>query len=85
MFEVRKWYTDLKKSCSVAELDLDYKVYDVPLVAAVMVFGSIIAFLSWILYYQFGWKIYKKLGADINMQGNKKRRKRTSGFIEFNE
>ncbi len=34
----------------------------------ISVFQLIVLFLSWRLYVEFGWKIYKKIGADPNMR-----------------
>lgn len=70
MFEVRKWYNDFGIACptSVLKFNPNYFTHDVPLVIILMIFGSIMAFLSWKLYLQFGWNIYKKIGGDIQKQ-----------------
>jgi hypothetical protein len=46
-----------------------YISFDIPLMITSMIFGFIMAFLSWKLYRQLGWNIYKKIGGDINTQG----------------
>jgi hypothetical protein len=72
MLEVHKWYNDFGKTCQ-QKVDIDfeprYYLFDVPLVIVLMIFGFIMAFLSWKLYRQFGWNIYKKIGGDIHKQG----------------
>lgn len=72
MLEVQKWYRDFGKTCqNPLEIDFNqrFSSLDIPLVVVLMIFGFIMAFLSWKLYRQFGWNIYKKIGGDINKQG----------------
>ncbi|CAG8690847.1 18637_t:CDS:2 [Gigaspora rosea] len=45
-----------------------YGSNDIPLVVFLVIFASIIAFVSFKLYQEFGWNIYKRIGADIQMQ-----------------
>ncbi|RGB29886.1 hypothetical protein C1646_712595 [Rhizophagus diaphanus] len=71
MFEVQKWYKDFGKTCQIPlEIDFNprFSSLDIPLVVVLMIFGFIMAFLSWKLYRQFGWNIYKKIGGDIHKQ-----------------
>ncbi|CAG8569367.1 18725_t:CDS:10 [Acaulospora morrowiae] len=70
ILEIRKWSSDLNAACGavVPNFDKDFGSYDVPLVVCLVIFSLIIAFLSWKLYQQFGWNIYKRIGADIRMQ-----------------
>ncbi|CAJ0835674.1 7483_t:CDS:2 [Entrophospora sp. SA101] len=44
--------------------------HDFPLIAMLVAFASIMAFICWKLYLEFGWDIYKKIGADVKMQNN---------------
>ncbi|RIB05429.1 hypothetical protein C2G38_596441 [Gigaspora rosea] len=70
VFEVKKWYSDLVIACpgQFDNLDPYFCYYDVPLVIVLLFFATIMAFLSWKLYRQFGWNIYRKIGADIKIQ-----------------
>ncbi|RHZ75274.1 hypothetical protein Glove_216g132 [Diversispora epigaea] len=70
IFEISKWATDLDKTCEgeSALIDKNFVKFDVPLVICLILFATIIAFLSFRLYQQFGWNIYKKIGADIKIQ-----------------
>jgi len=42
--------------------------FEVPLVVVLLVFGTSLGFLAFKLYQQFGWNIYKRIGADLRMQ-----------------
>ncbi|CAI2172360.1 5507_t:CDS:2 [Funneliformis geosporum] len=72
LLEVIKWYRDFEHECpdgiDQMKLEQKYPTNDVPLIITLMVFATIISFLSWNLYRQFGWNIYKKIGCDISMQ-----------------
>ncbi|CAG8444780.1 378_t:CDS:2 [Diversispora eburnea] len=70
IFEILKWCSDLDKACAgeSAYIDKNFGEFDVPLVICLILFATIIAFLSFKLYQQFGWNIYKKIGADIKIQ-----------------
>ncbi|CAG8553117.1 34384_t:CDS:2 [Racocetra persica] len=70
VFEVKKWYADLESACpkKFDYLDPQFYNYDMPLVFVLLVFATIMAFLSWKLFRQFGWNIYRKIGADIKIQ-----------------
>lgn len=41
---------------------------EIGLVAILSLFSFIFVYLCWKLYKQFGWSIYKRIGADINQQ-----------------
>ncbi|CAG8619958.1 16808_t:CDS:2 [Dentiscutata erythropus] len=74
IFEIKKWVSDLQiKNCPdnsafTTQFAKQYGSYDIPLVIFLVIFASIIAFISFKLYQEFGWNIYKKIGADIQMQ-----------------
>ncbi|CAG8621913.1 10552_t:CDS:2, partial [Cetraspora pellucida] len=70
VFEVKKWYADLELACpnGFDDFDPQFYFYDVPLVFVLLFFATIMAFLSWKLFRQFGWNIYRKIGADIKIQ-----------------
>ncbi|CAB4482385.1 hypothetical protein RhiirA5_411615 [Rhizophagus irregularis] len=42
--------------------------YEVPLIVIVVICATLQVFFTWKLYQQFGWNIYKKIGADLRMQ-----------------
>ncbi|CAG8461619.1 9354_t:CDS:2, partial [Scutellospora calospora] len=67
--EVKKWYIDFESDCpGKIPLHTQFLKYDAPLITLLLVFSIAIGFLSWKLYKQFGWNIYKKIGADLEMQ-----------------
>ncbi|CAG8489772.1 552_t:CDS:2 [Funneliformis caledonium] len=69
LLEVKKWYHDFELACSGLKLsERNHLTNDIPLIITLMVFATIISLLSWKLYRQFGWNIYKKIGGDISMQ-----------------
>ncbi|RIA87713.1 hypothetical protein C1645_776681 [Glomus cerebriforme] len=75
IFEIFKWRNDLTKICNdVSGIEKQFlklsEIFktDLPLVVILIVFASIMALISFKLYQQFGWNIYRKIGADIKMQ-----------------
>ncbi|KAF0361206.1 hypothetical protein F8M41_014184 [Gigaspora margarita] len=75
IFEIGKWISDLQKNCPgsayqsfTGQFRSQYGSNDIPLVVFLVIFSSIIAFVSFKLYQFFCWNIYKKIGADIQMQ-----------------
>ncbi|CAG8827683.1 2739_t:CDS:2, partial [Racocetra persica] len=52
----------------LSNLDPRHGSFDIPLVIALIIFATIIAFISFRLCVDFGWDNYKKIGADIQMQ-----------------
>ncbi|CAJ0632939.1 6192_t:CDS:2, partial [Entrophospora sp. SA101] len=74
ILEVRKWYEDLKVACPgilrIFELSSKNRNYDLPLLGSELAFASLMAYLSFKLYQEFGWNIYKRIGADIQIQGS---------------
>ncbi|PKK70711.1 hypothetical protein RhiirC2_745923 [Rhizophagus irregularis] len=67
--EIYKWANDLKSACgAVAEIQKEFFRVDFPLVVTLIIFALIMSLISFKLYQQFGWNIYKKIGADIKMQ-----------------
>ncbi|CAG8525364.1 5915_t:CDS:2 [Ambispora gerdemannii] len=49
-------------------LNADIISFEVPLVAILLIFGTGLGFLAFKLYQQFGWNIYKRIGADLRKQ-----------------
>ncbi|RIA87006.1 hypothetical protein C1645_828399 [Glomus cerebriforme] len=42
--------------------------YEAPLIIMLVICATLQVFFTWKLYQQFGWNIYKKIGADLRMQ-----------------
>ncbi|CAG8501682.1 8667_t:CDS:2 [Funneliformis caledonium] len=71
IFEIIKWKGDLSVNCETFptdEIQRQFANFDLPLVIILVVFALIMACISFKLYKQFGWNIYKKIGADIEVQ-----------------
>ncbi|CAG8733881.1 9074_t:CDS:2 [Dentiscutata erythropus] len=69
--EVKKWFIDFEEDCpGRLPLHTQFVKYDMPLIIALFAFSIAMAFLCWKLYRQYGWNIYKRIGADVNMQTN---------------
>ncbi|PKY48557.1 hypothetical protein RhiirA4_445409 [Rhizophagus irregularis] len=67
--EIRIWYMDLNKSCSnVFEKASNPAGYDIPLVITLIIFATVMGFLAFQLYQQFGWIIYRRIGGSIEIQ-----------------
>ncbi|KAI8968409.1 hypothetical protein BDF20DRAFT_916938 [Mycotypha africana] len=63
-----KWLTSLSTtSYSVAPLSIAEKI-EIALSVTIMAFAIIMSFLSYQMSKQFGWNIYKKIGADVQIQ-----------------
>lgn len=45
------------------------KPYEIAVLALMVIFASAFAFIAYKLYKEFGWSIYKKIGADLAMRG----------------
>lgn len=52
----------------MADIRKEFFKVDFPLVVALIIFALVMSFISFKLYQQFGWNIYKKIGADIKLQ-----------------
>ncbi|KAF0441991.1 hypothetical protein F8M41_003739 [Gigaspora margarita] len=67
--EVKKWFLDFDRDCpGRLSLHTQFVKYDLPLIIALLLFSLALGFLCWKLYQQYGWNIYKKIGADLDMQ-----------------
>ncbi|RCH78127.1 hypothetical protein CU098_004883, partial [Rhizopus stolonifer] len=63
-----KWLTLLKKTdYSTAPLAIAEKI-EIALSATILLFAIIMGYLSFAMSKQFGWNIYKKIGADVRIQ-----------------
>jgi len=69
IMEIRIWYADLNRPCSNAfQKESDTAKYDLPLVITLITFATIMGFLAFKLYQQFGWIIYRKIGGSLEIQ-----------------
>ncbi|CAG8632847.1 285_t:CDS:2 [Ambispora leptoticha] len=78
IFETLRWRKQLKDNIDAARAsctpeqrnlpDADIISFEVPLVAVLLIFGTALGFLAFKLYQQFGWNIYKRIGADLRTQ-----------------
>jgi hypothetical protein len=68
IFEIIKWTNDLMDLCEVQGIQKQFMRIDAPLVAVLILFALIMALICFKLYQEFGWNIYKKIGADLQMQ-----------------
>lgn len=68
-----KWLNKIiSYGIDVAPLKVAEKT-EIALTVLILVFAIAFVFLSWKMYQQFGWNIYKKLGADISLRGKHER------------
>nr|CAG8534612.1 10676_t:CDS:2 [Entrophospora candida] len=66
MFQLFQLWFYLREACPSDNhlLEPAFTRHDFPLIAMLVAFASIMAFICWKLYLEFGWDIYKKIGAD---------------------
>lgn len=62
--------SDWNISFPLNEVD-DARNYACGLIASLVVFMCLFLFLGYKLYLEFGWNIYKRIGADLRMQGER--------------
>ncbi|KAG2181162.1 hypothetical protein INT43_008744, partial [Umbelopsis isabellina] len=62
-----KWIKNIGSSVNVQPLSVARNI-EIGLTCAILLFASIHAYLSVAMSRQFGWNIYKKIGADIRIQ-----------------
>lgn len=43
--------------------------YEIAVLVLMAIFATVFAFIAYKLYKEFGWSIYKKIGADLAMRG----------------
>ncbi|RIB30359.1 hypothetical protein C2G38_2238304 [Gigaspora rosea] len=55
-------------TCHLVDHDLTFRYYDIPYTVIYFVLALISTFISFKLYQQFGWNIYKKIGADLEIK-----------------
>ncbi|RIB09281.1 hypothetical protein C2G38_2109012 [Gigaspora rosea] len=67
--EIHRW-KDQAVECVPSFKTFNFKVefYEVPSIVILLLCATMMGFFTWKLYQQFGWNIYKRIGADRNMQ-----------------
>ncbi|CAG8520556.1 27047_t:CDS:2 [Dentiscutata erythropus] len=67
--EVLRWRNQAVE-CVPGFLSYNFRVefYEVPSIVILLLCATMMGFFTWKLYQQFGWNIYKRIGADRNMQ-----------------
>ncbi|CAG8802323.1 18123_t:CDS:2, partial [Racocetra persica] len=67
--EIQRWKSQAV-DCTPEFKIFDFKVelYEAPSVIIFLICATMMGFFTWKLYQQFGWNIYKRIGADRNMQ-----------------
>ncbi|CAG8695541.1 11679_t:CDS:2, partial [Cetraspora pellucida] len=80
--EIQRWKKQAVE-CVPGFSIFDFKVelYEVPSVVIFLICATTMGFFTWKLYQQFGWNIYKRIGADRNMQILSSTEKLKSSFL----
>ncbi|CAG8473644.1 14702_t:CDS:2 [Cetraspora pellucida] len=60
------------------QYDLTFRYFDIPYSVVYFAFALLSIFISFKLYQQFGWNLYKKIGADVKIKVIKSSSKSTS-------
>ncbi|CAG8666816.1 26196_t:CDS:2 [Gigaspora margarita] len=67
--EVYRWKTQAVECVSAFSVfNFRVQIYEVPSIVILLLCATMMGFFTWKLYQQFGWNIYKRIGADRNMQ-----------------
>ncbi|CAI2185671.1 15644_t:CDS:2, partial [Funneliformis geosporum] len=66
--EIDRWTTQAGECLKGFKTDKNIESYEVPLIIILLICATLQVFFTWRLYGQFGWNIYKKIGADLRMQ-----------------
>ncbi|RIA93678.1 hypothetical protein C1645_803935 [Glomus cerebriforme] len=68
MIDINLYGNKIDSICPGLHLDNNFVLYELPHILVLVTLAILMTTLSWKLYQQFGWNIYKKIGADIEMQ-----------------
>ncbi|CAG8510480.1 8597_t:CDS:2 [Funneliformis mosseae] len=68
MVEVKLTGNIIESMCIGLKIEHRFLIYEFPHVATLTILAILLGLLSYKLYQQFGWNIYKKIGGDIDMQ-----------------
>uniref|UniRef100_A0A1D1XPF9 UPF0658 Golgi apparatus membrane protein C23H3.04 n=1 Tax=Anthurium amnicola TaxID=1678845 RepID=A0A1D1XPF9_9ARAE len=66
--EVNIWKTKASDCLPGFNFDSNIAAYEIPLIVILVICATLQVFFTWKLYQQFGWNIYKRIGADLRMQ-----------------
>lgn len=66
--EINIWTTKAQECISSFDYQAMIAAYEVPLIITLVICATLQVFFTWKLYQQFGWNIYKRIGADLRMQ-----------------
>ncbi|CAG8498355.1 3007_t:CDS:2 [Dentiscutata heterogama] len=67
--EIQRWRNQAV-DCVLGFSNFSFRVelYEVPSIVILLLCATMMGFFTWKLYQQFGWNIYKRIGADRKMQ-----------------
>ncbi|CAI2168290.1 3889_t:CDS:2 [Funneliformis geosporum] len=68
MIEVKVNGNAMESKCLGLIIEHKFLIFEFPHVVTLTILAIVLGFLSYKLYQQFGWNIYKKIGGDIDMQ-----------------
>jgi hypothetical protein len=68
LIEAKETHSKILNDCPTIAFDPEFMIREVPNIVIITVLAFIMGYLSFKLYKQFGWIIYKKIGDDIQMQ-----------------
>jgi len=57
--------------------------YEITIIVLIFILANGFAYLAYKLYQEFGWSIYKKIGADMAMRGKYKKDKEERVFLNI--
>nr|CAG8472209.1 11603_t:CDS:2 [Entrophospora candida] len=68
IIEINKWKANAEECKPAYIFQNQFEQYEIPLITISLLSATTMAYFTWKLYQQFGWNIYKKIGADLRMQ-----------------
>ncbi|GBC04606.1 hypothetical protein RclHR1_05770014 [Rhizophagus clarus] len=68
LIDIKIYRDKIESMCPGIHLNNNLVSYELPHILVLAVIATLITTLSWKLYQQFGWNIYKKIGGDVKMQ-----------------
>ncbi|CAJ0630337.1 8394_t:CDS:2 [Entrophospora sp. SA101] len=68
IIEINKWKANAEECKPAYIFQNQFERYEIPLITISLLSATTMAYFTWKLYQQFGWNIYKKIGADLRMQ-----------------
>ncbi|EXX65268.1 uncharacterized protein OCT59_025499 [Rhizophagus irregularis] len=68
LIETKETHNKILNDCPMIAFDPEFMIREVPNIIMITLLAFVMGYLSFKLYKQFGWIIYKKIGDDIQMQ-----------------